>query len=408
MEFKKQSACFDSKNRFSDDMRRFVCDEAARFTTGSNEAASASIDEFAEKSVRFSAEKHKSKAKEKKQILEKIKAEKEELLKDDITSIHHEEGDFSSSSNSREKDEKSSREEKSDEKVREEKVKELDKKQESVRKEKDKETKKAGAKTAVASVFKAKKDLTNDLVSDKATGNAFTDGMGGLMKTFVEAINPMRYVKKLMAYIAALLAPYIGIFMVVATIVMIIVMFIFSILQPIAEIGEALGNFLSIFSIESPTFQNTAFTDDEIQEIIDASGADETQEAVIRYALSKVGYPYSQANRCSGTAYDCSSLAYYSWQDASVDISYGTNYPPSAAEGARMLEADGKSLSIMSLKPGDLIYYGGSSNGRYKGIYHVAIYVGEGYVVEALNETYGVVYQTMRTNNAIMVCRPNG
>ena len=50
---------------------------------------------------------------------------------------------------------------------------------------------------------------------------------------------------------------------------------------------------------------------------------------------------------------------------------------------------------------------GGSSNGRYMGIYHVAIYVGNGMAVEALNEKYGVVYQKLRTNNACMVCRPN-
>ena len=72
-----------------------------------------------------------------------------------------------------------------------------------------------------------------------------------------------------------------------------------------------------------------------------------------------------------------------------------------------MLEADGKSLSTMDLQPGDLIYYGGEANGRYLGIYHVAIYVGTGKAVEALSTKYGVVYQTLRTKNAIMVCRPN-
>lgn len=61
----------------------------------------------------------------------------------------------------------------------------------------------------------------------------------------------------------------------------------------------------------------------------------------------------------------------------------------------------------MDLVPGDLVYYGGDSNGRYMGIYHVAIYVGNGKAVEALNTEYGVVYQTLRTKNAIMVCRPN-
>ena len=120
-----------------------------------------------------------------------------------------------------------------------------------------------------------------------------------------------------------------------------------------------------------------------------------------------MGYPYSQANRTSGSAYDCSSLAYYAWNDAGTDISYGSGYPPTAAEGARVLNEKGKTLDTMDLKPGDLIYYGGSSNGRYMGIYHVAIYIGNGYAVEALNESNGVVYQKLRTKNAIMVARPN-
>lgn len=72
-----------------------------------------------------------------------------------------------------------------------------------------------------------------------------------------------------------------------------------------------------------------------------------------------------------------------------------------------MLKNDGKALDTMDLKPGDLIYYGGSANGRYMGIYHVAIYAGDGKAVEALNERYGVVYQDLRTENAIMVVRPN-
>ena len=72
-----------------------------------------------------------------------------------------------------------------------------------------------------------------------------------------------------------------------------------------------------------------------------------------------------------------------------------------------MLERYGYSIGTMDLQPGDLVFYGGNGNGRYMGIYHVAIYVGNGMSVEALNESSGVVYQRLRTQNAIMVCRPN-
>ena len=79
MEFKSATNVFEKKDRFADEMRRFVCDEAARFTTSGNEAASASIDEFAEKGVRFSIEKNKRNIREQKQILVEIKQKEKEL-----------------------------------------------------------------------------------------------------------------------------------------------------------------------------------------------------------------------------------------------------------------------------------------------------------------------------------------
>ena len=133
---------------------------------------------------------------------------------------------------------------------------------------------------------------------------------------------------------------------------------------------------------------------------------DDIQSAVVSYALSKVGCPYDQSKRTSGTSFDCSSLAYYAWQAAGVDISFGSGYPPTAAEEARLLTQSGCSLGTMDLQPGDLVFYGGKANGRYLGIYHVAIYTGEGMAVEALNVSRGVVYQKLRTTDVVMVCRP--
>lgn len=456
MGFKESKVAFASKSNFTDDMKRFVADEAARFTLGSNEAASANLDEMAEKTVRLSAEKNKKSVKEQKQIIAEIKEKKKELkgksihqskekmasnpsyYQDKVESSHSRstsdngakfetdkvDADTTARANARkndgaafegsdevsekafskDSDEKFSNDSKFD---KEATKKDLDKKQDSAKKEKSKEQKKAASKTSVATLLRAKKDVANDLVNDKSTGNAFADGVSGLLKTFVEFINPMRWVKSLMAKLAAVIAPYIAIFMVVATVVMIIVMFIFSVLQPLKAVSDAITGFLSIFSSESDVFVNSYMTDDEINDIVDSITCDETQEKVIRFALSKVGYTYSQDNRTSGSAYDCSSLAYYAWDNAGTDISYGTRYPPTAAEGARMLNEKGKTLDTTDLEPGDLVYYGGSSNGRYMGIYHVAIYIEDGYAVEALNETYGVVYQKLRTKNAIMVARPN-
>jgi cell wall-associated NlpC family hydrolase len=98
-------------------------------------------------------------------------------------------------------------------------------------------------------------------------------------------------------------------------------------------------------------------------------------------------------------------LVYYSWNSAGVNISYGG--ATSAAAEAQGLNEAGKSTSFDAMKPGDLIFYSTSQNGRYMNITHVAVYVGNGKVVEALNENYGVVYQDVRTGNIVLICSPN-
>lgn len=436
MEFKNAAASFDMKNRFSDDMKRFISEEAARFTPESNEAASASIDDVAEKSFRISAERHRGKAKEKIRELKEFKSKKDPDVsgKDNMTKSDAKFLDpakptvFDNVRQGFSKNVESGVEDKgigqgkskfieapasdysgkaSDSLKPAEKTKAGASSEKSVKAEKKKEQKKAASRTAVASMFRAKKEMSNDLVKEQVSGDALKDGNTGLLRIATEYLNPMRYVKSLSAKIGMAIAPYILSFMAIAAVVLIIISFLFSVLQPMKDVTDALSGFISMSTGAGGGLRNTTFSDAEIDEIIADSGADETQEKVIRFALSKVGYPYNQDLRTSGKAYDCSSLAYYSWEDAGLDISYGTNYPPTAAEGARMLEADGKSLSTMDLKPGDLIYYGGEANGRYLGIYHVAIYVGNGKAVEALSTKYGVVYQTLCTKNAIMVCRPN-
>lgn len=132
--------------------------------------------------------------------------------------------------------------------------------------------------------------------------------------------------------------------------------------------------------------------------------SDSTQKAVCSYALNRVGYPYSQDLRDSGQYYDCSSLVYYSWQSAGVNIGYGG--ATTAAAEAQGLNEAGKAVNFSELEPGDLIFYSTSHNGRYMNITHVAVYVGNGKAVEALNENYGVVYQDMRTSNVVLMCRP--
>ena len=66
MEFKSRTATFSDKSRFRDTLQQFVSEEAAIFNPEKEEAASASMDRTAEKVIRFSADKDKVKAKQKK------------------------------------------------------------------------------------------------------------------------------------------------------------------------------------------------------------------------------------------------------------------------------------------------------------------------------------------------------
>ena len=104
-----------------------------------------------------------------------------------------------------------------------------------------------------------------------------------------------------------------------------------------------------------------SLTPQEISNITDKI-SNPTQKAVASFVLSKVGYPYSQPLRNSGKAFDCSSLAYYAWKSAGVDISFGGGTTAAAeAEGLK-----DKTVKEENLQPGDLIFYSYTTNGRYK------------------------------------------
>ena len=142
-----------------------------------------------------------------------------------------------------------------------------------------------------------------------------------------------------------------------------------------------------------------AISPEQYQAVLDAV-SDENSRQVVSFVLSKVGYPYSQAYRDSGSYYDCSSLAYYAWQSAGVNLMY---------EGANTAAAEGKFcydnnylVNYEDMQAGDLIFYSYEENGRFFDITHVAVYVGDGKVVEAANTRIGVVYRPVQSKNSIV------
>ena len=138
---------------------------------------------------------------------------------------------------------------------------------------------------------------------------------------------------------------------------------------------------------------------EQYQAIVDAI-SDENGKKVVAFALSKVGYPYSQAYRDSGNYYDCSSLAYYAWRSAGVSIMYeGSN---TAASEGKLCYDNNLLVNYDEMQPGDLIFYSYDRNGRFMNITHVAIYVGNGKVVEAANTRLGVVYRPVQGRSSIV------
>jgi cell wall-associated NlpC family hydrolase len=142
-----------------------------------------------------------------------------------------------------------------------------------------------------------------------------------------------------------------------------------------------------------------AISPEQYQAIVDAI-SDENGRKVVAFALSKVGYPYSQAYRDSGDYYDCSSLAYYAWRSAGVSIMYeGSN---TAASEGKYCYDNNLLVNYDEMQPGDLIFYSYERNGRFMNISHVAIYAGNGKVVEAANTRLGVVYRPVQGRSSIV------
>ncbi len=96
---------------------------------------------------------------------------------------------------------------------------------------------------------------------------------------------------------------------------------------------------------------------------------------------------YSQAYRMTTGYYDCSSLVFRAYAYNTGLLGGASAWAPTAAGMAQFMEMTGKVISyqavdVSQLQVGDLIFYSGSDNGRYKNIYHVSIYYGGGYRLE--------------------------
>lgn len=132
----------------------------------------------------------------------------------------------------------------------------------------------------------------------------------------------------------------------------------------------------------------------------------DTGSQAVKNALARLGKPYSQAKRDSGDYYDCSSLTYYAYKEAGITLSYhGSN---TAASQGQLLSDRGCEVAYEDIQPGDLIFYSFTRNGRYQNISHVAVYAGNGYLVDASSSKGCVVLRPVYSVGKIVMCgRPS-
>ena len=160
------------------------------------------------------------------------------------------------------------------------------------------------------------------------------------------------------------------------------------------------------YQVEEDDISVNELSEEQIKEIEKMNSVNNNSyvKNAIAFAISKIGFPYSQGERDSGNAYDCSSLAYYAYLNAGLDLKNEDS--TTAAEIAKKLVLGGKSVSVNELKEGDLIFYSNVRNGRFHNISHVSIYIGNGQMIEA-SPNKGVKYSNLRLSSVTDVCRPS-
>ena len=99
-------------------------------------------------------------------------------------------------------------------------------------------------------------------------------------------------------------------------------------------------------------------------------------EGAVQWALAHTGLPYAVGSS-SGGGYDCSGFTTAAFRAAGISLPHGSQAQYHAT--AR--------VSLDNIQRGDLLFY--SSNGSASGIFHVAIYLGNGQVVHSLRDWSG-------------------
>lgn len=128
---------------------------------------------------------------------------------------------------------------------------------------------------------------------------------------------------------------------------------------------------------------------EKAQEKVDQSV--KQRQDVVDYALQFVGNRYVYGGLDPNTGVDCSGFTRYVMQHAAgISLSHSS----------RAQSGEGRVISYSEIKPGDLIFYGGTGY-----INHVALYIGNGQIVHASTERTGIKISNANYRNPVKVIR---
>ena len=116
-----------------------------------------------------------------------------------------------------------------------------------------------------------------------------------------------------------------------------------------------------------------------------------TAQQVLAYAYQFEGYPYVWGGSSPSTGFDCSGFVQY------VYAHFGINLPRTTFEQVNC----GTPVSLNNIKPGDLVFEFGSSEGPN----HVGIFIGNGQMIDAAGVGQGVtiskLYSVVAVRNVL-------
>ena len=113
-----------------------------------------------------------------------------------------------------------------------------------------------------------------------------------------------------------------------------------------------------------------------------------TAQQVLAYAYQFEGYPYVWGGSSPSTGFDCSGFVQY------VYAHFGINLPRTTFEQVNC----GTPVSLNNIKPGDLVFEFGSSEGPN----HVGIYIGNGQMIDAAGVGQGVTISKLYSVVAVI------